>query len=321
MSQNQDEQAAQKLRQAAVRLRALASSVQAGRNVGSEIDEVRADLGLARFHAFGARPRSRAGEGGIWRVLDRMKSGLGQPFHREELAIVSMIDDWARRIRELRVEHGYDVEHVGDGFYVLHSAVPDAIKAGEWRTANEIRNLKGASVTEKLEKFFLANVGRVVRRDQLDYIAKDRKEATRRARELRDEQGWPIISHIDDPGLRPSEYMLVSDDPADWADPNQRYYPTDVRMAVFKRDGYRCKECKRTRQDALAAGDTRFILECDHVIGVADPAGLTDEQKSDLTNLRTLCHRCHAKKTGGFQRMQRTRRRRQGDDIKPPTKP
>lgn len=229
--------------------------------------------------------------------------------HREELAIVAGIQAWARRIRELRLEHGYDIEHLADGSYVLHSDKADPVKAGEWRSAHRIRNLKGSSVEERVAALFRANVGRIVRRDQLDYVAKGKKEATRRARELRDERGWPIISHIDDPDLRPSEYMLLSADPDDFADPRQRYYPTKLREAVFKRDGYRCKECNRTRKEALSAGDTRFLLECDHVVGVADPAALTAAQLADESNFQTLCHRCHAKKTAAFQRSQRARRR------------
>lgn len=309
MAENDLQQAADDLRDSAAHLLRIASSVTTSPDVGAELDQVRADIGLTRFRTFGARLPSKAGEGGKWKVLEHMTAGLGEPFHREELSIISFIDDWARRVRELRIEHGYDIEHLGDGFYVLHAAEPDVSKALEWRTANTIRNLKGASVTTKVERFLRAHVGRVVRRDQLDYIAKDKKEATRRTRQLRDEEGWPIISHIDDPALRLSEYMLISDDPLDRADPNQRYYPTGVRTEVFKRDGYRCQQCKRTRADALAEGDTRFILECDHVVGVADPAKLTDDQKSDPKNLRTLCHRCHAKKTGAFQRGQRSSRR------------
>jgi 5-methylcytosine-specific restriction endonuclease McrA len=103
--------------------------------------------------------------------------------------------------------------------------------------------------------------------------------------------------------------MLLSADPADFGDPNQREYPAETRAAVFRRDSYRCTNCNRTREDALAAGDTRFFLEADHVVGVADPADMTAQQKADPNNLITLCHTCHAKKTGGFQKRQRARRR------------
>lgn len=302
------ESAAQVVREAGARLLEVADEVEEGSAGRDEVAEAVAAARGAVVQAFGPKPKARKGEGGKWKMLARLKRDLDTPIHREELAAVAEIDEWARRVRELRVEDGYDVEYLGDDYYVLRSADPDAEKAEEWRVANEIRKRK-ISVTAKLKAFFEANVGRVVRRDQLDYVANKKKEATRRTRELRDEKGWPILSHIDDPGLRPGEYMLLSADPKDFADPNQRQYPVEVRTAVFKRDGYRCQQCRRTREDALAAGDTRFILEADHKVGVAEPAEMSDEEKADIDNFTTLCHTCHAKKTGRFQREQRGRRR------------
>jgi hypothetical protein len=304
-----DEDAAQIIQQAAARLLGVADEVARGEAGRAEVAKAVAEARGAVVRAFGPKPKAKAGEGGKWKMLERLKADLGRPIHREELAAVAEIDEWARRVRELRVEDGFDIEYLGDDLYVLWTATPDEEKARSWRTANSIRGMD-LSVVEKLKAFFKANVGRVVRRDQLDYVANKKKEATRRTRELRDEKGWPILSHVDDPNLRLGEYMLISDDPKDFADPNQREYPVELRAAVFKRDGYRCQECKRTREDALAAGDTRFILEADHIVGVADPAELTDEEKADIDNFRTLCHTCHAKKTGRFQKEQRGRRRK-----------
>lgn len=304
-----DEDAAQIIQQTAARLLDVADEVARGEAGRAEVAEAVAEARGAVVRAFGPKPKAKAGEGGKWKMLERLQGDLGRPIHREELAAVAEIDEWARRVRELRVEDGFDIEYLGDDLYVLWTATPDEEKARSWRTANTIRG-EDLSVTDKLKAFFKANVGRVVRRDQLDYVANKKKEATRRTRELRDEQGWPILSHVDDPNLRLGEYMLISGDPSDFSDPNQREYPIDVRAAVFKRDGYRCQECKRTREDALAAGDTRFILEADHIVGVADPAELTDEEKADIDNFRTLCHTCHAKKTGRFQKEQRGRRRK-----------
>ena len=242
-------------------------------------------------------------------MLEHLKGRLGDEVHGEELSALGGIGEWARRLRELRVEYGYDIEHLGSGYYKLHSAEPDTESAERWRIANKTRN-SGGSAKARVDSYLRANVGRVVRRDQIDYVAKNVKEGTRRLRELRDEEGWPILSQIDEPSLRVGEYLLLSVDPADFKDPHQRYYPDAVRKAVFERDDYRCQDCGRNRDDALREGDIRFFLEVDHVVGVADPADLTDEERSNLDNLRTLCHRDHAKKTGAFQRRQRARRRR-----------
>ena len=68
---------------------------------------------------------------------------------------------WARRIRELRVEHGYDIEYL-DGFYYLQKPEPDAERATSWQIANSIRRRKD-SARSKIDAFLTANVGTVVR--------------------------------------------------------------------------------------------------------------------------------------------------------------
>jgi 5-methylcytosine-specific restriction protein A len=63
----------------------------------------------------------------------------------------------------------------------------------------------------------------------------------------------------------------------------QRGYGADwrkTRALALERDGHRCTHCGSTER-----------LNVDHI--VARAKGGTD----DLTNLRTLCHRCHASKT------------------------
>lgn len=300
----------ERLEWVAAELDSLRERIDAGTADREQLDEIVAALRGAEISHFGPRPKSNRGDGGKWRMLAYLQKRIGAEVHGAELGAIAGIGEWARRLRELRVEHGYDIEHVGQSVYVLHAADPNAGRAAQWKLANSIRR-SGKSVKQKVGDFLRANVGRVVRRDQLDYVAGSAKEATRRLRELRDEEGWPIASRIDDPTLSTSEYVLVSDDPADFRDPNQRAYPDETRRAVFERDEYRCRECRRNRDEALKAGDTRFYLEVDHHVGVADPTALTDEQKADPSNLITLCHRDHAKKTGAFQKKQRKRRRKQ----------
>jgi 5-methylcytosine-specific restriction endonuclease McrA len=198
---------------------------------------------------------------------------------------------------------------VSNSVYRLKSAEPDASRAESWRVANEIRRRSGSAV-DRIAAFLLANEGAVVTRDQIDYVAKI-KEGSRRVRELRDERGWPIDSHIDDPDLRPGEYRLVSSDARDRRDPRQRLYREDVRERVFARDGYACSVCHRTRESARAAGDTRFYLELHHRHAVAEELdALPPEELNDDANLVTLCHVDHVKETSALQA--RRRRQRQG---------
>ncbi|MCO5316548.1 MAG: HNH endonuclease, partial [Solirubrobacterales bacterium] len=136
------------------------------------------------------------------------------------------------------------------------------------------------------------------------------KEGSRRLRELRDEHGWPIETHIDDPSLRPSEYRLVSNDPADRRDLSQRLYPDALRQKVFERDNYTCQTCGRDRDSAEAAGDRRFYLELHHKVAIADEIGeLPTADRNEPDNLITLCHSDHVRETEKMQKTKRARRR------------
>ncbi len=257
---------------------------------------------------FGPRPRAPRGVGGKARILAYLQSRVGDVVYGEELFAVSGIHEWARRVRELRVEDGYDISELGGSAYRLEQTAANSGRAEQWRLANEIRRRPGSAL-ERIQAFLAANEGRVVAREQIDYVAKI-KEGSRRVRELRDEHGWPINSHIDERELRPGQYRLVSADPADRRDPRQRLYPEELRERVFARDDYTCRECGRNREKALAAGDTRFYLEVHHTKAVAEQLdALSQEELNAIDNLETLCHRDHAEKTGAFQERRRSERR------------
>jgi 5-methylcytosine-specific restriction endonuclease McrA len=133
-------------------------------------------------------------------------------------------------------------------------------------------------------------------------------------RELRDEHGWPVNSHIDEAALRPGDYRLVSADSADRRDPRQRLYPEHLRERVFARDDYTCRSCGRNREKALAAGDTRFYLEIHHKTAVAEELeALPPEELNKEENLITLCHRDHNEETGKLQERRRRERRGAGE--------
>lgn len=81
-------------------------------------------------------------------ILFYFRQFIGQRIETIELELVSGISEYARRIRELRVEDGYDIrtEFSDDGtpFYVLASSAPDVDIAGRWREAHEIRKMSGS---------------------------------------------------------------------------------------------------------------------------------------------------------------------------------
>ena len=273
-----------------------------------ELDAVVAEIVGAQRELFGPRPRAPRGSGARQKILEYLWERVGQDVSGEELAIASGIQEWARRLRELRVESGYDITEVGNSLYRLESADPDHERAARWRVENEIRR-SGGSAMERIQALLMARVGEVVSRAQIDYVANDVREGIRRVRELRDEFGWPISSRIDEPELERDEYRLVSADPADRRDRRQRLYREELRQRVFARDGYRCQACGRTREMAQAAGDSRFYLELHHKTAVAEELeALEPSVLNDEANLITLCHTDHLVETAAFQERRRRER-------------
>lgn len=223
----------------------------------------------------------------------------------DELLVVSGIQEYARRLRELRVQFGWAIvsgvtvkemwkeesEDVPDMLksmkpneYILLNAEEDRDAAHRWNVANMIRK-KRASVRERILQFLRANVGRVVTNEELRYVAGDKTEWARRVRELRSEFGWPIATKTTGrPDLGIGVYILQADRQSPEHD---RHIPDDVRREVLRRDGYKCKSCGWSH-DEWNPSDPRH-LEIHHikhhVKGGENAEG----------NLQTLCTVCHDK--------------------------
>ena len=61
---------------------------------------------------------------------------------------------------------------------------------------------------EKIRQFLLANIGRVIESRELHEASGGASEYARRTRELRDEEGWLILTHNDRADLKPGQYLL-----------------------------------------------------------------------------------------------------------------
>ena len=296
------------LRHAAQLLQGIADRIDQGEAGREDLDAILAAVVRAQRRLFGPRPKAPRGKGARTRILAYLQEHAGEEVHGEELSAISGIQEWARRVRELRVQEGWNITELGGSIYRLDDLTPDLERAAQWKLANAIRR-RESSAKIRIEAFFAATVGQVVTREQLDYVGKI-KEGSRRVRELRDEDGWPINSHIDEAALRPGEYRLLSVDPQDRRDPAQRLYPETLRHQVFARDGFTCQACGRNREKAFAAGDTRFYLEVHHRVAVADElAALPKSSRDDPDNLVTLCHTDHLLETAKLQEEKRRRRR------------
>lgn len=227
----------------------------------------------------------------------------------DELMVVSGISEWARRVRELRVQFGWwiysgvtfnqmalnpddeatframgiDPQEISPDQYVLMRTEQDRDAALRWNILNEIRKKK-ISVKDKIIEYLRKNVGTPVTGEELSYLAGDTKEWARRVRELRTEDGWPIATkntgRID---LPVGAYVLEEDRQAYEHD---RTIPDPVRVAVLKRDDFRCAYCGWSR-DMLSKDDPRKMLELHH------KQQHKDGGENTVENLITLCNVCH----------------------------
>lgn len=239
------------------------------------------------------------------RILQYFRRYPGTLIRGDELMVVSGIQEYARRVRELRVQFGWSVaggmtvremlkegEELPEGIrsmkpdeYVLLNTRQDLEAAHRWNVANSIRKTKG-SMKDKILKYFRANVGKPITNEELRYVAGDRTEWARRVRELRTESGWPIVTRSTGrPDLEVGVYLLQADRQSPEHD---RTIPDDLRREVLRRDGYRCTECGWSHE-IWNPSDPRH-LEIHHVRHHADKGGNVRE------NLATLCQVCHDKK-------------------------
>jgi hypothetical protein len=239
------------------------------------------------------------------RILYYFRQYPGTIINGDELLVVSGIQEYARRLRELRVQFGWaivsgvtikemgedEAEEVPDELkamrpneYVLLSAEEDRDAAHRWHVANTIRKQRG-SVRGKILKFLQANVGRGVTNEELRYVAGDKTEWARRVRELRTEHGWPIATKTTGrPDLGVGVYLLQADRQSPEHD---RSIPDDVRREVLRRDGYKCKSCGWSHEEWNPSDPRHLELHHikHHVKGGENVEG----------NLKTLCTVCHDK--------------------------
>ena len=65
----------------------------------------------------------------------------------------------------------------------------------------------------KLRAYFLANIGKVLNSNELSEVAGGITEWARRVRELRNEEGYKILTHNDRSCLKPGQYLLEDSKP------------------------------------------------------------------------------------------------------------
>jgi hypothetical protein len=258
-------------------------------------------------------PPPEDGDSGFARLLSYLLRYQGEIVTSQELMVVSGIHDYPRRVREHRVEHGWpilsgltlreqrkdEIEETGqssipDGLgpedYILTARTRDEHAANRWQVASRIRNKPGGVGTKILE-YLLANIGRPVTGEELRYVAKDKTEWARRARELRTEQGWEIATNMTGrPDLPVGAYVLES---AHQAHPHDRKITDKARIEVLRRDHYSCRWLDCDFDARNPPPGPRRRLELHHIVMHAKRGSNEPE------NLVTLCNVHHDAVHGG----------------------
>jgi hypothetical protein len=140
------------------------------------------------------------------------------------------------------------------------------------------------SARDKIRAFLEENVGKVITTSQIADVAQI-NDYQRRIRELRDEEGMKIRSHVDLHSLKPGEYVLES---LERVPALGRTISARLRNEILERNGFTCQRC------GLGAGDPdpinpnrRVRLHIDHSIPISQ--GGTDTKD----NLLTVCSACN----------------------------
>lgn len=144
--------------------------------------------------------------------------------------------------------------------------------------------MSGNGARDKLRQYFLSHLGEVLDSDTLRDVA-GVSEWARRIRELRNEEGYQILTHNDRSDLKPGQYILEN--------PKlqlafSREISKEVRAYVLDRNGFTCQMCGAVAGETHPYDPTRKTrLHIGHIIDKS--MGGTD----DPSNLRALCSICN----------------------------
>jgi hypothetical protein len=213
------------IRRAARRLEAIAAelnSVEADGLSGDEWLRVRARIGnlTADFNEGVVEVDRLLGTtGGRARILRYLQLRLGEIVTKEELSGVAGIYEWARRVRELRMDEGWAIHSAETrhdlrvGEYILELARPDEDLARSWTVARRMRKLRtaGGAATPRVRllEYLKAIYPKSADSEQLAYVAGSSSQCAQCLEEL-SEDGWLIVSSPPDGSPTSSGCRLAS---------------------------------------------------------------------------------------------------------------
>lgn len=141
---------------------------------------------------------------------------------------------------------------------------------------------------EKIRQFLLSNMGRVIESYEIQAAADGAVQYSRRLRELREDEGWPILSHNDTTDLKPGQYLLREKPPQKYKGPSfSRGISARLRAEVLDRNGFTCQMCGLTPGEIDPVTKRKVRLHIGHI------KDRSLGGKDELSNLRTLCSSCN----------------------------
>jgi len=140
---------------------------------------------------------------------------------------------------------------------------------------------------EKIRRFLLANIGRVIESYEIQRAAGGAVQYSRRLRELRDEEGWPILTHNDTVELKPGQYLMREKPPNEYCLDFARGISAKLRAEVLDRNGFTCQMCGLSPGDVDPSTSRKVRLHVGHIVDKSQGG------KDELANLRALCSTCN----------------------------
>jgi|SRR3990167_3616765 len=138
---------------------------------------------------------------------------------------------------------------------------------------------------ELILNYFLTNIGKVLESKEIQTASGGAVEWARRVRELRNEEGYQILSNKDRADLKPGQYLLETTVrvPA-----FKRGISKETRAWVLERNGYTCQMCGVAAGDPDPLGGSRPVrLTMGHIKDKSKGGDDTPQ------NLRAICTNCN----------------------------
>ena len=133
--------------------------------------------------------------------------------------------------------------------------------------------------------FFLRNIGKVLESKDIQKASGGAVEWARRVRELRNEDGYQILSHKDRANLKPNQYLMET---IERVPAFARGISKETRAWVLERNGYTCQMCGVAAGDPDPFGGNRMArLTMGHILDKSKGGDDTPQ------NLRAVCTNCN----------------------------